>query len=269
MMPVVHLYATCWNDAFQLPWFFRHYDALVTRYVIFDDGSTDGSLDLLKGHPRVELRRFQRVHVDSFVLSELALFNHCWKESRGSGNEPPADWVVVCSLDEHLVHDDLSTYLERCRTSGVTVVPALGFQMFMPDFPGPDERLSETRTRGIPDHYDCKLCVFSPTAIDEINYEPGGHVAAPTGRVLAPASDELVLRHYQFLGIEFTARRFAHLRQGLGTVDRANGWGWHYDQSKEDLARQFAEYASRAIDVSVEPQKYAVPPEWWNRLSRR
>ena len=33
----VHLYAQCWNDEFMLPYFFRHYDSFVDRYVIFDD----------------------------------------------------------------------------------------------------------------------------------------------------------------------------------------------------------------------------------------
>ena len=33
----VHLYSICWNDARILPYFFRHYDSLVDRYVIYDD----------------------------------------------------------------------------------------------------------------------------------------------------------------------------------------------------------------------------------------
>src|SRR5690242_2946962 len=47
----VHLYALCWNDAYMLPYFFRHYDSFVDRYIIFDDGSTDRSLDILRRHP--------------------------------------------------------------------------------------------------------------------------------------------------------------------------------------------------------------------------
>jgi hypothetical protein len=33
----VHLYATCWNEEKMLPYFFRHYDNLVSRYFIFFD----------------------------------------------------------------------------------------------------------------------------------------------------------------------------------------------------------------------------------------
>src|SRR6266481_3219141 len=79
--PRVHLYAQCWNDEFMLPYFFRHYDPFVDRYIIFDDGSTDGSLQILTDHPKVELRRFVRSDPDSFACSEQALSNACWKES--------------------------------------------------------------------------------------------------------------------------------------------------------------------------------------------
>lgn len=96
-VPVVHLYTICWDEADMLGFFFRHYDAFVDRYVIYDDDSTDGALDILARHPRVELRRFARVHADSFVLSHKAMQDEAWKESRGA-----ADWVVVTAIDEHL-----------------------------------------------------------------------------------------------------------------------------------------------------------------------
>ena len=55
----VHLYAQCWNEAEMLPFFFRHYDGLVDQYFIYDDGSDDGSSELLSIHPKVDARRFQ------------------------------------------------------------------------------------------------------------------------------------------------------------------------------------------------------------------
>ena len=266
--PRVHLYAISWNDAPHLEWLFRHYDPIVERYVIFDDGSTDGSLNLLRRHPRVDVRPFVRSHRDSFVLSELDLFNNCWKESRGGNGQAPADWVIVSSVDEHLVHADLAGYLCDCQATGVTVIPALGFQMFTETFPDASERLCETRTAGVPDEYDCKLTLFSPTAIQEINYEAGGHVAAPVGRVRAPCCDRLVLRHYQLLGIDYTLARYAELRSGLGPIDRARQWGAHYEQSRGELEQRWAAYRSTGIDTSAEPWVGYKTPEWWSRLPR-
>src|SRR5436189_2390725 len=128
----VHVYAQCWNDEFMLPFFFRHYDAFVDRYIIYDDGSTDGTGSILAEHPRVEIRRFIRSDRLSFVLSEQALSNRCWKESRGV-----ADWVIVTDVDEHLLHPAMSRYLSDSKKAGITLIPALGFQMIGDALPRP------------------------------------------------------------------------------------------------------------------------------------
>jgi glycosyltransferase involved in cell wall biosynthesis len=84
----VHLYAQCWNDEFMLPFFFRHYDSFVDRYVIFDDGSTDQTLSILSNHPRVDVRRFQREQYSvlrAFRASsfERVLERKPWKHHNG------------------------------------------------------------------------------------------------------------------------------------------------------------------------------------------
>ncbi|WP_119302988.1 glycosyltransferase family 2 protein [Dongia deserti] len=59
--PVIHLYCLCWNEERMLPFFFRHYDDLVARYFVFDNGSTDRSIGMLKQHPKVTLGEFRAV----------------------------------------------------------------------------------------------------------------------------------------------------------------------------------------------------------------
>src|SRR5579859_373080 len=110
----IHLYCLCWNDARMLPHFFRHYDGLVDRYFVFDNGSTDASLVLLNSHGRVELAHF-RVDTDSFVDEERRLSDTIWQRSRGE-----ADWIVIVDIDEHLFHPDFRTYLATCSRQGVT-----------------------------------------------------------------------------------------------------------------------------------------------------
>jgi hypothetical protein len=139
----IHLYALCWNDADMLPFFFRHYDPVVSRYFIYDDHSSDDSRDLLHSHPNVEVEPFVRSDPESFTLSEMSISNECWKRSRGW-----ADWVIVTDIDEHLFHPSLTALLMRYKALGVTIAPALGYQMVAEEFPRPDELLCETRSYG-------------------------------------------------------------------------------------------------------------------------
>ena len=141
---MIHLYTVCWDEADMLGFFFRHYDPWVDRYVIYDDGSTDGSLDILRAHPRVEVRQFERTDAESFVLSHTRMQQHAWRESRGQ-----ADWVVITAIDEYLWvrGRDMQSYLAELASDGVTCVPALGFDMNSETFPRDQSQSLELRRR--------------------------------------------------------------------------------------------------------------------------
>lgn len=252
------LYALCWNDADWLPFFFRHYDPVVTRYVFFDDGSTDGSLDLLQAHPRAEVRPFERSHPDSFALSEIALSDHVWKEARGS-----ADWVIVCDVDEHLHHPDLAGYLRQARSRGITAIPALGYQMLSDTWPDAGSQLATTLTVGAPWYHMDKLSIIDPSAVEEWSFILGRHAARPIGRVVVPAVDEVLNLHYKYLSFERTLARHREEHSGLGPIDLANGWGAQYTWGEEQLREHWEAMRAAAIDLRDGDPGRASRVVWW------
>jgi hypothetical protein len=259
----IDLYTICWNEEAMLGFFFRHYDPLVDRYVVYDDGSTDASLALLRGHPKVEVRRFDRVVPDSYVASAQSLHNSVWKESRGR-----ADWVIVTAIDEHLKHADLAAYLARCKGAGVTLLPAVGYQMVTPGFPDPEETLARSRTIGVPFDKMNKLCIFDPDAIEETNYEPGRHAARPQGRVRYPERDEVLNLHYKYLGIDYLLDRSKLLRTGLGPLDRERKWGSRYDTPEVEVRQEFETLRAAAVDIADprrDPANEGARKKWWRR----
>jgi hypothetical protein len=258
----VHLYSVLWNEAAMLGFFFRHYDPWVSRYVFFDDGSTDGTLDILAAHPRAEVRRFERSVEGSFVASMQELQNRIWQESRGQ-----ADWVVITAVDEHLHHPRLIPFLEASHDAGVTAIPALGYQMVADEFPGPETLLCRDLTRGAPHAPMSKLSLFRPDRLARTNYGKGRHRARPTGRVVLPERDELMLLHYKYLDPAYTAGRHALLATGLGDLDRKNGWGGHYFRTDERrMDREFQTYKALAVDIAhpgYQPWRDHAEPRWW------
>jgi hypothetical protein len=261
--PVVHLYAICWNDAAMLGFFFRHYDPWVDRYVFFDDGSTDGTLDLLRRHPRAEIARFPRLQADSFVVSASLLQNVVWKASRGQ-----ADWVVITAIDEHLYHPDLPAWLAACGLAGVTMLPALGYQMVADTFPPADSLLCRSLTRGAPYGMMSKLSLFRPHALTDTGFSVGRHFARPTGELVLPERDELVLLHYKYLGRDYTRARHAMLAAGLGAFDREQGWGSQYSAGDAAFAAEFDGFAARAVDIAAPHYDAArdhPDPRWWRQ----
>lgn len=262
----VHLYAICWNEARMLGFFFRHYLPWVDRFVIYDDGSTDDSIAILSAIPSVDVRQFPRTHSDSYVLSAQALQNNCWKESRGQ-----ADWVVVTAIDEHLHHADILNYLYSCRKHGITLLPALGYQMISDEFPAKHEYLAASRTQGTPWGVMNKLSIFDPDLIEETNFEVGRHEANPTGEIVLPEEDELLLLHYKYLGQSYLIERNSFLAGGLGKIDRANQWGYQYTYSKEKFGEQWDFFKSGLVDIALlgaDAWKQHREPRSWQSWTR-
>ena len=261
----VHLYAPCWNEERMLPFFLRHYESWVDRFVIFDDGSTDRSLEILRAHPRVETRRLVRSDPHSLTLSLRDFFDAAWKESRGS-----ADWIVTTKIDEHFHHPSIGPYLEGCKAAGVTLIPALGYQMITDDFPGADELLCHTRTRGVPWLNMSKVGIFDPRRIQDMNFSPGRHSAAPSGEVVLPPQDELLMLHYKYLGLDYADARHRQCRprQGVKDIERrwVHKWRWDMAQLQADVAAMRGRIRCIA-DPAAQPHHLTHDERrWWRRL---
>jgi glycosyltransferase involved in cell wall biosynthesis len=257
----VHLYTVCWNEAEMLGFFFRHYDSWVDRYIVFDDGSTDGSLEILRSNPKVDVRPLVRASPDSFILSQLQLTNEAWKESRGR-----ADWVIVVDVDEHLQARGWNNadYLTTCARRGVTWIPAIGYQMVSEEFPGPDEHLATTCITGAPSSWMSKLSLFNPDAVVETRFTMGRHEAQPAGELRLPAIDELMLLHYKYLGLEYASARLGALAARRGELDLRNGWSSHYDWDRAQLEAVVKDMLARRVDVHRGSDGPATPlKRWW------
>jgi hypothetical protein len=233
-----------------LPYYMRHYEPIADRFVVFDDASTDGSVEFLKHHPKVEIRSFNNGG-SSYIERSRDLWNQCWKESRGK-----ADWVIICNMDEHLYHNDLLGYLKRCRERGITILPSQGYEMISNEFPSVKGRLcdklvlgSSTRSLSGPSGLLSKIAIFDPNTIEEINYSLGRHRADPKGKVVYPKKTELKILHYKFLGLKYLEQRYSELKQGLSSDDITKKRGVQYLWDRSTLEKNFRLVEARAAIV--------------------
>lgn len=251
---IIHLYCLCWNDARMLPYFFKHYDGIVDRYFILDNGSTDQSLELLSRHEKVEVTHFD-VTGDSFVDEERRLSDTVWRRSKGE-----ADWVLVIDIDEHVYRPDLRAYLKQCTQAGVTAMKAIGFEMVSDAFPTEDRPLSETIVTGVRSLGHDKLCFFDPDSVAETNFGVGRHEAEPTGKITWPEQHGVLLLHYKQLGVDYPIARSAELRRGLKSGDIEQRWGRHYTWSPAFIAKTWAELRAATGPVPGLGSLRHVPP---------
>jgi hypothetical protein len=175
-------------------------------------------------------------------------------------------------LDEFLFHPEWHQYLAAQKDAGVTIIQALGFDMVSEKFPAAGTALATTLTCGQRDIHLDKTGLFDPDAIEQINHSVGRHRCAPAGRLVAPASYSMQLRHYKTLGLDYLLARSRALAGRLTDEDRARGWSIHYLRDDDSIRSQFHEQLNQARPV---PSPSAGQPggepnrkPWWRRLMK-
>lgn len=251
----IDLYTITWNERRILPFFFDHYEPWVDRFVVFDDGSDDGTAEALARHPKVDLRPFP-AKGSSFVRTLQALWQHVWKESRGG-----ADWVVVTNVDEFFYHPEgMPAYLQRCAGEGCTMIHPRGYEMVGDRFPAAGTHLVEELPAGVPMPGQDKRQLFNPDAIIEINFGAGRHRCTPTGTVVQPRTVEAALLHYKFVDPHaYTVPRQQVLGRRMLPGDLAQDFGAHYRLPVEHMLHYFDWLKMHAIGV-VAAKQDALPP---------
>lgn len=238
--PVIHVYASMYNEAALLPFFLEHYSLLAERIYLYDNHSTDESVLLAARNSNVCVRKIDT----NGRLSEQALQmvrNEAWQASRGK-----ADWIMLVDIDEFLHHRNWSGFFTRLDIDGSTVVRATGWAMVSREFPQSGRSLVEQCQLGVRDRYYSKPTLFRPDAIAEMNYLPGGHSAMPIGNVRWWSSRYLQLLHYKYLGLDYFLQRRREFRLRLDPDDLALGLNVHINHSDEVHINDFNQHLTTA-----------------------
>ncbi len=240
----MYLYTICWNEEIRLPYFIRHYKQFVDKIIIYDNGSTDKTLDIIRSFPDlIELRTYDtggEIRNDVY----LKIKNNCWKESRGI-----ADFVIVCDMDELLYYDkDIHKYLQYLKENNFTLIEPAGYRMIGDFIPTTEKMIYDEIKFGIKDEQYNKLCMFNPNEIQEINYEPGCHIAHPIGNIKVEKFNFKLL-HFKWLSLEYVIQRNKQYRKRHSKIDKKHDWGIHHKFSKRILKKTY--YHTKEVSIQV------------------
>lgn len=224
--PIIHLYAVCWNEAAITPLFLKYYNKFIDKYHIYDNGSNDGTLELIK-NDIIEIIHFEtNGNIDDERYLEIK--NNVWKRSRGK-----ADWVIVCDFDELIyTTEDIKKHLKKTKA---TIFKPTGYNMYSKTFPV--KGLIEDVKNGVKDVAYDKMILFNPHKIIETNYFPGCHTANPTGIVKIDNSS-LSLLHYKNLGINYVLQKVRAYKK-RNELNYTKGYGIHYHYEEEKIINDF------------------------------
>lgn len=233
--PIVHAYVVCWNEEKIIPHFLKHYDSIVDNFFIYDNNSSDRSVEILKNNPKVEVIPFKTGNTFRDDAN-LIIKNNEWKKSIGV-----ADIVIVCDQDEFLYTNNLKQTIIDFYQSNATIVKPTGYNMMEEHFDHDNcDNIFSVVKSGAPAEMYSKQAMFKPGKIKNINYSLGCHQANPTGEVIY-FEQEIKLLHCRQLDIEYFISRIAEYQKRLSNFNKKRNLGHHYLKSLEEWRITFYE----------------------------
>lgn len=238
--PIIHVYTVCWNEEKFLPFFLDHYRSFCEKIIVYDNESTDSTLDILAQNPKVEIVTYKTNNqINDDIYQHIK--NNVWKRSRGK-----ADYVIVCDLDE-LLYAKTGDIKSILKQTNKTVFRPDGYEMMSENFPLYNKPLRE-QCKGLFSEYYCKKIIFDPHCIVDINYYPGCHEADPRGFVKTGTSEFLLL-HYKRLGVDYVVNRYRAFGARLSQQNIDNKMGLHYRMTEKEITDELTRMLAAAKEI--------------------
>tara|TARA_Y100001951_G_C11220941_1_gene228719 strand:+ start:43 stop:831 length:789 start_codon:yes stop_codon:yes gene_type:complete len=259
---LIDAFIFCWNEEELLPFTLDYYSEFCDLITLFDNFSTDSSLEIANRYSKVRVIPWGVEGVYDDRVLTLAK-NRSYKD-HGRG----ADWVIVADCDEFLYHPKIREKLYEYREAGITVPLTEGFDMISQKFPEIGSSILEQEKRGVPQEGMNKSLVFDPRV--NLVYAVGAHIAStdqyhglfevdadgnqhrlPPSTSYKPTiseSRELKVLHYKDLSPEYKIGRLKVLAPRLSKWSLENKQTDHWLQTEEEVLDNF----DRALKVAEE-----------------
>lgn len=237
----IDIFITCYNSGIILPYWLRHHQQFADNITIFDNMSTDNSIEIIK-----ENNKKNNINIISFdtggKMEERTLMeirNSCWRESK-------ADWVIVCDSDEFIYHPNLINTLKD--TNATHIIPC-GYEMISENLPTTNGQIYEELKMGFFREDFSKPCIFKPSEVKNINFSPGSHDAKPDGNIITDNDTGIKLLHYKYLNRETLIKRYDDYKIRHSEYDKTHGYGTYSTYTTETINNNFTEWALKCTNI--------------------
>ena len=232
-----------------LPFAVDYWRRYADHVTVFDNGSTDGSIEFMQQHS--DLITIEHWETNNQINDKMLLDakNNMWKRARGS-----ADLVVVADMDEMLI--PVGNELQRMLDEGYTVCTPRWFAMMSDEVPTHEDGklLHEIRPYAI--QSPGKVIVFDPNKIDNVNYDPGAHQCRPEGFVQWFDGGIYCLHTDHNFSLDHKIERYRQMNARQSAINRQKGWGIHYGFSAEHLTKWWGEAWQQTVNFNEILQKH-------------
>ena len=234
----IDVFAVCYNEEIILPYFLKHYKKFARNITIYDNMSTDNSVQIMNEHGVNVIPYDTQGKMDESTY--LNIKNNCWKGS-------DADWVIVCDMDELIYHENIIEVLTNTHANHIVTE---GYEMMSESLPTTEGQIYEELKFGYFKPAYSKPCLFKPSEIKNINFTPGSHTARPTGpNIIIIKNSVIKLLNYKYLNREVLIKKYEHYKVRQSDEMKKNSWGNYQEWDANVINSQFDCWLSISYNI--------------------
>lgn len=248
----IHLYTLCWNEMDILPFVIDYWKRLpITKAVVYDNGSTDGSVEYLKQFDWIDVRHFDSEGMNDSIQKDIK--NKSWKESIGK-----CDFVIVCDMDEVLYSNNLDIELKYMKENEYNVLGTPWYALCGDEKPEYKEGMllheiircvyKQSMNRNYPNLG--KFMLFDPNIITDMGYSVGCHIANPKPQLKLYETDKIFAIHFdKGFGADYFVKRRKTMNERLSDTNRRCGYCSEYGLPEETLKKTYNDNKCKSFDI--------------------
>ena len=248
------LITLCFNEIDILPFCQQYWERLGCDVVVYDNGSTDGSIEYLLKLPYVTVKHFDSEGQDDTIQKTV-------KEQAYLDYKDKYDIIIITDMDELFYFNDFKTISEAFVSGGynVLITPIISLcEDSKPPYMK-DKLLHEqchkfykqrmNHMRGLADY--SKLSIFNTKVTEKVNMSVGQHFVqtSPQMKILL-AKNDFCLHIDKGFGIEYKYKIRQKMNDNLSDTNKRYGMCVEYADSFEKLEKEYIEHQENCFDIN-------------------
>ena len=242
-----------YNESKIIPFVIDYWKKFVTHAYVFDNGSTDNSLELLSKNDWITIIDYS--HLTGNKLDDIMnmnIKNNFWKTIKNN-----YDWIVVCDFDECLYCDAWDNVIDALNIYKINCVVPIYYNMITEKFP---EYVNDKLFHELNKYYVNvsnedqqtrfnKMLIFNCKNVYELNLAPGSHSCIPIElnsnsikNVNQVKINEIKCYHLVDIGLDYIITKRNHNKNERMTEKQIkNHFAVHYMLENDEIIKEFNE----------------------------
>lgn len=245
----------CKNEIDILPFVSKYWERIgVDKVVVFDNGSTDGSLEYLSNLKYVEIRHFESSGQNDIIQKQI-------KEDAYLEYKKYYDIVIISDMDEIFYFNDFKATGEAFINGGYTCMVTPIFSLCEANKPPIEAnkllhqlchnfyKQKMNHMEGFEDY--SKISIFNTKIVDEIKMSVGQHYVGtfPKMKVMY-CSDGFCLHVDKGFGIDYKYNIRQKMNNNLSDTNRKFGMCIEYNDSYGKLKSEYEENMKKSFNLN-------------------